>query len=1432
MRRIGDPKYYIRASNNHLLNILDDNYYIELGVINMDILNRLLKFQVLDINQIINYELLNSGIGKITDDDETDAYYQLNYLISLRQKSSSSKFFLTCETITYLDDNGCEKYAPLVLIPLEIDYQGGKVSISSLPIANRHFIKLLARKFRDTNEDQNRFLEYFMNIPLNTVSQFDRFMLELVQETKYQYSPSCYLTVCDVEYQDFTISNDYFNTERSIYETTDMEIIQQYFKDIKGVLPTNIDQKYTILKVAQGENFAVDGRLGTGKTYTILNILADAISKGKKVLYVNQDLDNIWDVEKNLKFLDFGQYVYNLTKNLRDIDVPKMILPPLNNVQLTDDEIKLLDEYEKIFDKRINGIPISTILETYATVKNNNPELDILPIEAELQKYEINNLYNCLKKVEKGFDVIENYDQNIWRKLNVSHDNYTVSEIIQLTNQIYNVQLELNKEVDSFCKKYQLCYPRNFTDLDHLISHINSFGLIKPIASWENKEVRQAVKDALMEIQKLSDCSYNASKYYEQHISDLYEPGRAINILKEICGKTIKIDNPITANSDKYIDNILSSNAKLQTLVNQIRLNREKIKELEKKLDEVFNNKNLSKLINKNYYNFFVKFNHFSSDYFVLSAWVHNLIASYKTYSANSKKIREIYVSARKIREEFSKYLINYNSLFYSEISELIHNRRFNQIVKRYFDQKMLKNNHINMNDIIHNVKNYYELIKQAISSVNDPDYNDNKSAEEIIRNYLGLYELTIDLNKEQLDLLNNAFAKYLDNTVIDLEPFNKVLTSFIDECDKADHLAEIMKKYNIIIDGEYGYIKYHHLYSYVPYLERVIDLKKELTNIFKEKQEITSNHLFELIHYDEQYLESKRIITENDDKYHSLLGENYKGFDTIINEVGQILDRFDDFLVRLNKDADVNALFQEPTFSRFCDNAIKIDEILAKWIQSYKSFSLCFRGGMGVLQINSLQDNITLLKNYVKTSKQVEHILFINEVIKKCKLYNLNALNKLIEHAKPKDKIADAFLCGILDKLYQQICHDYPCIFDIKLYTSTIDKFHLYELDYCTKNIVALKKQEEKKVKSKLVNINFDDYNRVIEALIKTVSVFLVDVNIFNSNLDLDLFDLVIIDDGHLSSANKYNRLNQCKQCVVFGDKSFQSSYVNTLMKRISETSVISYRNRYIKMSPHFNNLWNINNRYIYSYNTKIVKQMVDSIQQFATLVVELFSKHQEHIINVVVGTEQTRRTVYASIVNILKMYYANTDIVDILCYNIRIINAVNEGSRYVNDVVIYYNDFLELEQNKKELIFKNFIVVSNGIYIYYVGGKIEGNNNAILKNINNTIGKINNKPKLIDGISVLLYNRLKEQGISLKDGFGFFDVIINGKKLIGVMIIGKAHVNRYSLIDDYQYFYHEYKRNGWHIEIVTMTDLIDDFEQVVSRLIKVSNGDDNDTK
>lgn len=1437
MKKVGEHNYYIQSSNSHLLNVLEDNYYMELGVVNIRFIDKLLKHQVLELSQLVYFEILNTGIGQITPTQSSDMYYQLNYLLSLRQKNSSNKFFLTCGTITYIDDAETEKYAPVVLIPIEIDYQNGKIIASDSPFPNRLLLKYMSKKIGEKNKDvtevlndrqimeeQNRFIETYSNVAFSNVGQIDKYMEELGNEIGCTYAPLNYLTVCKVEYYDFTMNRTFFNPERSIYETPSEDIIKTYFKDIHAILPTSIDQKYVILKAAHGDSFAVDGRLGSGKTYTILNILADQIKKDKHILYVNQDLDNIWDLEKNLRFLDLGQYVYNMTKNLRDLTVPKIDLPPLSSQNFQSSDLDFMASFQNGLTEKINGFTIQYIMEKLAILKNSCFDMMSMDVETLLQKHEVDDLYEKLKKVEKATQVIDQYNHNIWKKLYISHNNITILEIIERTKKLYDTQITLNKEVEKFCKKYQLEIPRHIHDLDKMIGHIMSFNSIMPLAIWQNSQIRSEAISALSEIQTLSDSNYNATKYYEKNIDEQYEPGRAKAIWKELCGKNLKIELQEESEDTIYLNRLLSPDTKLQTIADKIQLNIEHLEELEKQIGTIFDTKNLSKTMDSSYFSFFQQIIELIDNHTILHSWSKWYLEDRSYFLELGEKVRKEFTKLQKIRENIEPYLLRFQDLYFEEIDSLMMNRQFAKLIRKYFDQKKVKKDHINLSDLIQDVKNYYTIGRELCTILMDTKYSERENIETQTKDFVAFYDFLSRLSDAHQELIIKLLKKNSNKGKVELEKVSQTLKTFSEECYQSDSLATLLKNYKIIISGEHGYEKKSGLLNNNIYIHKVIELKKELTLIFKGKKRIDTISLQELIHYDDVYLDVQKTLRQKEVKYEALLGHNYHGFDTIISDMGQTLEHFDNFITRIKKDADIVLLFQEPQLNGLIEGAIPLRNLCSDWINAFRAFSLCFKGGKTELQGNSFKDNIQILKEYVLSTNQVEHILHINDVIKLCKLYGLNQLCKKIENAVENDNLADSFLYITLTHLYDIIKQEKPYMLDFAAYENMFEQYETFEIDYCTKNIQALQKPEKKWTKSRLTNTKFNDYNKIVETLYRYVPIFLADLSIFNSDFDLEPFDLVIIDDGHLSSSNKYNRLVECKQGIVFGDKFFQSSIANTLMQRIGESYIVPYHNRYIRMSSKFNNLWSNNNRYVYNFDTQIIKQKVNSLAHFAIMVVEFFEKNHSHIINVVVGTEQTRREVYSHIVMILENNYSTSEIIEILCYNIRIINATCEGSRYVNDVIVFYNDFLKTEVNQKELIFKNFVVVSHAIHIYYIGSKIESQNKEILSNINATIGRVSHHAKSISDISSLIYQRLKAKNISVKRGFGYFDIILEEKNTVAVMIVGKNNDENYSLLDDYAYYYREYQRNGWIVEILYTGDLIHHFDETIDELIQLA--------
>ena len=218
----------------------------------------------------------------------------------------------------------------VVLIPFDFDYRHFEVVLSSDPILNPRLLQYLSTNIDVAKNDSKRYRDIYNNVKLSSISDIDKLCYHVANELKSPIDPTNYLTIVHVEYPDISLDKDFMEIENSVNEMTEEVLFNRFFKEIKPIFPTNLAQKYILLKANEKDNFSVDGKLGCGKTYTIMNIIADAIAKDKTVLYVNQDEDNIFDLEKNLTYLGLSEYTYNLTKNLREIVKPEATIEDID----------------------------------------------------------------------------------------------------------------------------------------------------------------------------------------------------------------------------------------------------------------------------------------------------------------------------------------------------------------------------------------------------------------------------------------------------------------------------------------------------------------------------------------------------------------------------------------------------------------------------------------------------------------------------------------------------------------------------------------------------------------------------------------------------------------------------------------------------------------------------------------------------------------------------------------------------------------------------------------------------------------------------------------------------------------------------------------------------------------------------------------------
>lgn len=1419
-----EKKYYIQSKNTHLMNVLEKDYYIELGVIDIEILDKILNGEKIEFSKLINIDLLSEGIGKITGNIENDLYYQLNYLINLRLKNSTCKFVLTCGTVKYFNEDKCEKYAPIVLIPFDFDYRHFEVVLSSDPIINPRLLQYLSSNVESLKNDSKRVKDVYSNAKLSNVSDIDKMCYNIANELKSPIDPMNYLTIVNVEYPDISLDKEHMSIENSINEMTEETLFKRFFNEIKPIFPTNLTQKYILLKANENDRFSVDGRLGCGKTYTIINMIADAIAKNKTVLYVNQDADNIFDLEKNLTYLGLSEYTYNLTKNLREIVKPDAVIEDIDVSDVSENILTDVFELPKTLQKRINGFKISNIFEYLAILKRKYPEINEIPLETTLESHEAIDLYEELVKIEEALDNIDLYANNIWHRLQTSHNNITTSDIISKITYLNNNHIDLFNEIVKFSKKFNIKAPLNINELYKLISHVDCFSSVRPLPIWNDEKVRQEVVKNLREIQSLVDINYNITKYYKETLYSNYTVGIMEELFNNIIHENIKVDLNYNTDDEIYINRLLANNNELNKLTAEIIDNIKKMENINLEISKLFGINSFDDQT----YNFLINLENFLSNNKYNSLIYDTYYTAQSIFTKHGENINNACEVYKEKRLFLPKYLKRSDCLNKEFLEPIMKRKNSDKILTKYINGKNVKKDGVSVTEVLENIRLYYISTQELYGNLSTI-FGNKEFDDEFITLFINFYKYTSNLNVYEKSYFKTLLEKsnielYKDKFLIKV---NTLLKDFIGEGNRTNNLCISLANYKITIEETNIYQKCKQLNKWNKYLLTVINNKKDLQKIFLEKENVLYADIVKLMKTDLQNLKIHKSLNEKESIYKQNLGIYYYGLETVISEIGRTIEHYGEFIKLMNNKDEIDNLFIDKTFSVFKDDIKNLDRLYASWINSYRAFSICFKGGQPEILTNSFEYNAKLFNQFINKSSQIDHILVINSLTEGFLEYNLKNLHDGIRSCKYGTNISKYFIYSVLHHNYNEALNKYDILKNQDLGLNMIEQYLKFEKKYCCDNLNNLieKIDEIKTIQSSNLNIYFNDYDKIVKFRSKKTKLFYADLDIFNSNLDLTQFDMVIMDDVHLSSSNKYYRLSECKQVIAFGDRLFQTSVSNALMKRLGERCCIKLQKRYLKANSKFKNEFTYDNQYIYNFNTKFSVKMCESFDEFIEQIFKRFRKQPNKIINILIADERTRRKIYTRIVSKLSSVFNANEINNILCYNIRILNALNEGNRYVHDVLIYFEDFINLEDSVKELVFKNFINVNNEVILFFIKDKIELKNTEVRQIIKDTVGEESPTREIINGIAPYLKQALIDKNINVSYGFGEFDLIVKKEIPVGIIILDKSSSNYTSFIDEYIYYHNEYEKRGWKIEIVYCHDLFMDFDNTVEKLIKELN-------
>ena len=106
-----------------------------------------------------------------------------------------------------------------------------------------------------------------------------------------------------------------FNPSKNVYEDTfEEEDVDEklHYKTMYQVLDADSSQIAVIENVKAGHNLVVEGPPGTGKSQTIVNLIAELIAEGKTVLFVSEKMAALEVVKSRLDSVGLGKFVLEL----------------------------------------------------------------------------------------------------------------------------------------------------------------------------------------------------------------------------------------------------------------------------------------------------------------------------------------------------------------------------------------------------------------------------------------------------------------------------------------------------------------------------------------------------------------------------------------------------------------------------------------------------------------------------------------------------------------------------------------------------------------------------------------------------------------------------------------------------------------------------------------------------------------------------------------------------------------------------------------------------------------------------------------------------------------------------------------------------------------------------------------------------------------
>lgn len=466
------------------------------------------------IKELSKSEFLNNRIRTLLDKENL---FEIGKNLEKSSKSSleengANTLYLALGLLKWLNpqDKTKERFAPLVLIPVEVEINNLKKSFTlksrdEEAMFNITLLELLKQDFGlriegldplPMNEEGIDLVRIFSTIRNSILHQegwdvkeeavlglfsFNKFIMWTDLKNNFDKLKENKIVASLIEGKLTYEKKDIVKTDR---------YLEDEIKDEKIIFPVSSDlsQSLAVKASYEGESFVLHGPPGTGKSQTITNIIANALLNDKKVLFVAQKMAALEVIERKLEDLGIGAFCLELHSNkskktsvleqlenaMRIVRIKepaefnKIYTDNLNKkIELNEINSKLYQTDEtgySLYDLIVENINTSDV-KKIISLENFNLNTDIRNIISLLEKLKVSGK-NTGGVYKNGLDGIEfiDYRQNLKEKIlsliDINLDTITNLHDINFENKLNIKKIEdlilLNEFIEKALESYEI----------------------------------------------------------------------------------------------------------------------------------------------------------------------------------------------------------------------------------------------------------------------------------------------------------------------------------------------------------------------------------------------------------------------------------------------------------------------------------------------------------------------------------------------------------------------------------------------------------------------------------------------------------------------------------------------------------------------------------------------------------------------------------------------------------------------------------------------------------------------------------------------------------------------------------------------------------------------------------------------------------------